>query len=138
MTPIEKLQAAMLAHQQVEIETHHQFSGGVYARSCVCVAGTLIVGKVHKHDHFVAILKGRVTIADENGSSDYAAPSIIACKAGTKRSLYFHEDAVFANFHRTDAVEIEAAEADLVEPDFTSPFLPGNKLPALEQASCHS
>lgn len=136
---VERLQQAMLAYPQIEVETHHQFTGGLYVRTMHCAAGTLIVGKIHKADHFIALLQGKVTVSDETGSYDLEAPVIQPCSSGTRRSLYFHTDSLWANFHRTDATEVEEAEMELVEPDPTSPFLPGNKLPTHElEAAWHS
>ena len=50
---IEKLQSEMVKMPQVELETEHYFSGGMYCRKLIRPAGTLIVGKVHKKDHFL-------------------------------------------------------------------------------------
>ena len=55
---IEKLQAEMIKMPQAELETEHYFSGGMYCRKLTRPAGTLIVGKVHKKDHFFMCDKG--------------------------------------------------------------------------------
>ncbi len=127
---IDRLQAAMLEHPQVELETGHLFHHGTYCRMLWRPAGCLIVGKRHLKDHVYIVLSGTVRI----GQDEHTGPKLIPCKAGTKRAVYAVTDALCVTFHETDATDVEAAEADLVEPDETSPFLPGNRLPVKEIA----
>jgi hypothetical protein len=126
---IEKLKSKILEFQQTEVPTEHLFCDGVYVRTMTCVAETLVVGKVHKRDHVIMLLSGRVTVSDENGPRELVAPTIMKCEAGTQRALFFHEPSVWVNVHRTDQTDIEAVEDELVVADPDSPFLPGNKLP---------
>ena len=49
---IDKLQREMANMPQVEFKTDHYFSEGMYCRKVFRPAGTLIVGKVHKKDHY--------------------------------------------------------------------------------------
>ena len=57
---IERLQREMSKMPQAELETEHYFSGGMYCRKLIRPAGTLIVGKVHKKDHFFLCAKGQI------------------------------------------------------------------------------
>ncbi len=127
-SPVDALQAAMLEHPQVELETGHLFHGGHYIRALWRPAGCLIVGKRHLKDHLYLVVSGTVQVGEET----HTGPKLIECKAGTKRAVYALTDALCVTFHKTDAADVEAAEADLVEPDKTSPYLPGNKLPMKE------
>jgi hypothetical protein len=59
---IERLQHEMIKMPQAELETEHYFSGGMYCRKLIRPAGTLIVGKVHKKDHFFMAPKVRLLL----------------------------------------------------------------------------
>ena len=117
----------MLESPQIELETKHYFADGMYARELFRPAGTTIVGKVHKKEHFYIVLSGEVTIAGDEVVT-VVGPKVLISKPGTKRAVYAHTDAVCLTVHRTDKTILEEVEAELVEPDETSPFLPGNKL----------
>jgi hypothetical protein len=55
---IESLQAVMSTMPQVELETEHYFADGMYARVLFRPKDTLIVGKVHRKEHFYIVAKG--------------------------------------------------------------------------------
>ena len=55
---INRLQHEMSTMEQAELKTDHYFSEGMYCRKVFRPAGTLIVGKVHKKDHFLMCVAG--------------------------------------------------------------------------------
>ncbi len=123
---VERLQAAMLKHPQWQPdETGHLFHGGHYIRALWRPAGVLIVGKRHKVAHLYLVVSGSVRIGEET----FHAPHLIQCQPGTKRAVYALTDALCVTFHATTAKDVDAVEAEIVEPDETSPYLPGNVLP---------
>lgn len=131
---VERLQAAMLELPQAELPTKHYFADGMYARELFRPAGTTIVGKVHIREHFYIVLCGEVTVVGETAER-VVGPKVLISKPGTKRAVYAHTDAICMTVHRTPFTDLEDIERDLVEPDESSPYLPGNvlKAPALEQ-----
>lgn len=127
------LQAAMARMPQVELETAHYFADGMYCRVVPRAAGTVIVGKVHKREHFYMVVQGAVAVVQEGAERKvYQAPSIIVSKPGTKRAVVALEDSVCLTVHRTDETDLAKIEAELIEPDPTSLFGPDNKLRKLE------
>lgn len=118
----------MLQLPQVELETGHMFYKDHYFRALWRPAGCLIVGKRHKHPHLYIVVHGTVRV----GKEEITGPALIKAEAGTKRAVYAVTDALCLNIHATPAKTVEEAEALLVEPDDTSPYLPGNKLPVKE------
>lgn len=125
MSAVEDLQAAMLALPQAELPTESLFHAGMYLRAVEMPADGLIVGKVHKCAHFLFLASGTLRI----GQDTFHAPRVIPSNPGTKRALYAVTDCLFFTIHRTDTTDVASAEAEMVEPDETSPFLVGNKLP---------
>ena len=119
---IEQLQAAMRALPQVTLETLHYFADGMYAREVRRPAGTTIVGKVHKREHFYIVLTGELTIAGDGYREHVVGPRIFVSQPGTKRAVYAHTDAVCLTVHRVASQDLDEIEAELVEPDDTALF----------------
>ena len=125
---IDKLQFEMSKMPQVELETEHYFSGGMYCRKLIRPAGTLIVGKVHLKDHFFMCAKGEIIAWSEKGMKTLKAGDIIESKQGTKRVTYAVTDAIGITFHKTDKTDLDDIETELIEPDATALFDSSNKL----------
>lgn len=119
------LQKAMHTLQQWDATEHtqHFFSDGMYCRLLFRPAGTLIIGKQHKKSHFYMVVKGRVLVTDgDTEPVDYAAPTILISKPGTKRAVLALEDSVCMTVHRTDKTDFDEIEAELIESDETALF----------------
>lgn len=131
---VDRLQVELLKLPQVEPKTDHYFAKGMYLRTVFSEAGTVIVGKVHKTEHFYAVLSGRVQVTTDSGVVELNAtrdgPQILTCPVGTKRAVLVLEDAWRMNVHLNpnDVTEIDDLEDALVESDSSSPFLPGNRI----------
>jgi len=125
---IERLEKSLKTAPQAEIVTRHYFADGMYCREVARSKDTLIVGKVHKKEHFYVVLQGEVTVVGDGTRERIKAPRIIVSKPGTKRAVYAHEDSICMTVHRTFETDMEAIERELVEEDPHSMFLPGNIL----------
>lgn len=128
---IQRLQSAMVRLPQVQLKTEHYFADGMYARKLTRQAGTLIVGKVHKKEHFFVIAKGTLIIWTEGGMKELSAGTVLMSKPGTKRVTLATEDSVGITFHRTDSTDLDAVEAELIEPEDETLFDAHNLLKAL-------
>lgn len=127
------LQAAMSKMEQYVPETEHYFADGMYCRVVKRAAGVVIVGKVHKREHFYMVVQGSVAVIQDGAERKvYHAPSIIVSRPGTKRAVVALEDSVCLTVHRTDKTDLGEIEAELIEPDDTALFGPDNQLKALE------
>jgi mannose-6-phosphate isomerase-like protein (cupin superfamily) len=101
----------------------------MYCRVLPRPKGALIVGKVHKKEHFYIVMSGAVRITNGDGAvRDVYAPAVLVCKPGTKRAVFALMDSVCATVHRTRKTTLENIEADLVEDDSRGMYLPGNVL----------
>jgi hypothetical protein len=125
------LQSQMIQFPQLELETFHFWADGMYARMIPRPAGTLIVGKVHKKEHFYIVMSGRVQVTTERGLEDITAPAVVVSQPGTKRAVLALEDSVCMTVHRAEGKTMEEIEEELVEPDPLSLFGPGNALKEL-------
>jgi len=136
---IERLQMEMSAMPQAELQlaadamqTEHYFHAGMYARKLTRPAGTLIVGKVHKQDHYFLCAKGEIIAWTEGGMKHLYAGDVIESKPGTKRVTLAVTDAIGITFHKTDKTDLDEIEKDLIESDDLALFDYSNKLKTLE------
>jgi hypothetical protein len=125
---VQTLQQELSKLPQYEPRTRHFFHGGMYCREVWRDAGVLVVGKVHKREHFYLIVSGTVAVTTDEGVEMITGPRVLLCKPGTKRAVYAETDALTMTFHRCDATTVEDAERELVEDDDTGMFGPGNLL----------
>jgi len=126
---VERLQEEISKLPQYEPETTHTFHAGMYCREVFRHADVLVVGKVHKKEHFYLIVSGTVLITDgDNDAVKVTGPKLICSKPGTKRAVYAVTDTLCMTFHVVNAATVEDAESELVEDDPLSMFTIGNKV----------
>lgn len=127
---IERLQGEMMQMPQAELQTEHYFSGGMYCRKLTRSAGTLIVGKVHKKDHFFLCAKGEIIAWSECWMRHLYPGDVICSKPGTKRVTLAVTDAIGITFHKTNKTNLDKIEKELIEPDELALFDSSNNLKA--------
>ena len=127
MNSITKLEDFMRSLPQAELHTEHYFADGMYCRLLERKAGTLIVGKQHKREHFYIVAKGKVQV----GKDIYEAGTVIISKPGTKRAVLALEDSICLTVHRTKKRNLDQIEKQLIEPDTKALFDAENKLKEL-------
>ncbi len=127
---IRRLQAEMVKMPQcVEHVTRHYFADGMYCRELWRPAGCLIVGKVHRKEHFYIVARGEVTVTwDGRAPERVVGPKVFVSPVGTKRAVLAHTDATCITVHRCSERDLEKIERELVEDDPHSPFQVGNEL----------
>ena len=126
---VESLQQELSKLPQYEPETKHYFHGGMYCREVFRHAGVLVVGAVHKKEHFYLIVSGTVAITDGEGNvQEVTGPHLFQSKPGTKRAVYAVTDALCMTFHAIEATSVEEAEAELVEAEPDSMYSLGNQV----------
>lgn len=123
-----RLQAELATLSQYEPKTTHHFHGGMYCREVWRTSGVLVVGKVHRKEHFYMVVSGTILITTEAGAQRITGPQLIKSMPGTKRAVYSETDALCMTFHRTDAVTVEDAEIELVQEEEQSMYDAGNQL----------
>lgn len=125
---VQSLQNALLQLPQYEPLTKHYFHGGMYCREVFREAGVLVVGKVHKKEHFYLIVSGTVAITTDEGVQRITGPQLLLSKPDTKRAVYAETDALCMTFHATETKSVEDAEIEMVEEEPNSLYSVGNTL----------
>jgi hypothetical protein len=112
---IDVLLREISARPQVDCPVQHFFGPSIYIREVVMPAGTVVVGKYHKHDHLCNMVEGRMIVVGEDGEQrEVAAPAVFMAKKGRK-TAYILETVRFQNIYSTDETDVEKLEHMLVE-----------------------
>lgn len=108
---------------QAECTLKHHFLPGVYLREITMPAGAFIVGKIHKTRHFNIIQRGRVKLYGAGHEPLVLGPCTFVSEPGVQKVLYIEEETVWTTVHLTNETNLEALEAELIEPDASYPEL---------------
>ena len=122
------LQVELSNLPQYQPKTTHYFHGGMYCREVFREAGVLVVGAVHKKEHFYLIVSGTVAITTDEGVQEVTGPHLFSSKPGTKRAVYAITDALCMTFHAIKAKTVEEAESELVEEEANNNYSHGNQI----------
>lgn len=128
---VRRLQAEMAKMPQIELPTDHHFVAGMYARRMFAPAGTVIVGKVHKAEHFFIVAAGEIEITTDNGVKRLRAGDVLCAPPGTKRAGVAITDVIVINVHCSNETDLDALEAALIEPEDEALFDARNQLKGL-------
>lgn len=125
---VERMKQWLVTQPQYEPQTKHYFHAGMYCREVWRDANVMVIGKVHKKEHFYVIVLGTVAVTTDDGEELVTGPRVLKCKAGTQRAVFSVTEALTMTFHICQATNIQDAERELVEDDEASPYGPGNVL----------
>jgi hypothetical protein len=107
--------------------THHfspvdeKYGCGTYAREMFIPKDTLVIGKIHRHQHLNFIMRGKVSVATEFGKKYFVAPCIFVSEIGLKRAVYAEEDTIWVTIHLTKNANEESLakiEEEVISPSY--------------------
>lgn len=110
---IDELELAMQDYTPVDCPLTHTFTPGLYTRTIVMEAGSLITSLIHRTRHQFIISAGVALVkVNEDEWIRLSAPYIGITEPGTRRILYIEEACVWTTCHATDIQpENESEEA---------------------------
>lgn len=120
LADIQRLHAMLGLMPQVHIEPKHHFAKGMYGRELMMPAGTLIVGKIHKHEHLAIMVYGDILVyTEQGGKKRLKGYNMMVSPPETKRVVYPYEDTLWITIHLDPEGkrDVEALEPDLITPD---------------------
>lgn len=122
---VSELGHAMARMPQVQCELTHRFAPGVYLREIKMPAGTVVIGKVHRTEHFNVLIQGACLIVHDDGRrEELRAPMTFVSKSGVQKVLYILEDMIWQTIHPTDETDMAKLDEMIVEPcEFAVPQL---------------
>lgn len=92
-----------------------------YAREMMIPKGTIIIGKIHRHEHLNFISKGKVIVFTEFGHKELQAPCTFVSEIGLKRAVYAEEDTLWTTVHLTEHVgeeNLDKIETEVIAPSY--------------------
>lgn len=114
-----RLQDALANEPQYNPEPQHTFAPGSYARTLLLEAGSVVVGKIHKHAHINVISYGHVMVMTEGeGLQELRGPLVFTSSPGTKRAVAALEDTLWTTVHVTDETDLAKVEQHVIAPTY--------------------
>ena len=92
-----------------------------YAREMFIPKGTLIIGKIHRHQHLNIISKGKVIVYTEFGEKHLEGPITFISEIGLKRSVYAVKDTLWTTIHLTEFFgedNLDKIEQEVISPTY--------------------
>lgn len=112
---VEQVESEFLEMPQAHAPVLHRFGPGIYIREVTLPAGIVAIGHAQRQEHMNVMLKGRVTMLNDNGTtSELVAPMVFVGKPGRKIG-YIHEEVVWQNIYATTETDVETLEATYLE-----------------------
>lgn len=99
---------------QVSTETHHVLHAGLYVRTILLPAGTMITGALIKIATLV-IVEGDVIVWLGDASKRLLGYNILPASAGRKQAFFALEDSHITMIFPTDAHDVEGAEIQFTD-----------------------
>lgn len=114
---VRSMAARMLRRNPIEAPVSHYFSPGLYLREIRMAAGSIVVGKIHKTEHFNILVQGACLIIHEDFTrEELRAPMVFVSKPGVQKVLYILEDMIWMTTHVTEETDLIKLEDELIEP----------------------
>lgn len=103
---------------QVECPIEHVFGHGLYIRKMKIPAGTLFLGRPHRHGHEVTLLKGSVILITEAGKRQVDATTTVHTSPGYCMVVATLTDIEAQTVHANpgNSEDLDALELDAFEP----------------------
>jgi hypothetical protein len=102
----------------------HRFTDGLYVREIAINKGTLLTSKTHLTQHQFFLLKGKISVWDNEGNEQYLeAPYIGITQANTRRIAYAWEDCIWATCHPNPTNEILEELEEIIFEDYQNSLL---------------
>jgi len=121
-----KMQEFLAGHDQAMVgipEATHVFSEGVYARTIVLPKGSIVVGKMHRHEHVNIISYGAVKVSTFDGIDEYFGQGVFVSKPKVKRCVLALEDTCWTTIHLTNETDLSKIEEQIIIKDDSEEFL---------------
>ena len=113
------LEDCSLTHYFAPID--EKYGCGTYARQMFIPKGTVIIGKIHRHQHLNFIMQGKVSVATEFGKKYFEAPCTFISEIGLKRAVYAEEDTIWTTVHltaHTGEENLSKIEGEVISPTY--------------------
>ena len=99
---------------QIDLQTEHFFSPGIYTRILYIPKGVILTGKIHKEPILNIMVKGEISVLLGAEVKRIIAPFICVSPAGSKKIGFAHEDTIWIGCHGTEETDLTKLEERFV------------------------
>jgi hypothetical protein len=121
LSPIDRLEQALLQRPQANIVTTHLFTSGIYERMIRIPPWTVLTGAAHRTAYHVRLERGKIAVNTADGIHLLIAPYTFAAPAGSRRvGRVLEEEVIWVDVYDNpdNCMDLAALEARLyVVPD---------------------
>jgi len=105
---------------QVDLDVHtkHHFAPGIYTRELFIPEGTILTGKIHRHEIMNVLVSGTLKVTTDAGIELLTGPMIFNSKSGTKKAAVTLTDVIWLNIHPTEETDLDEIEREFIAPSF--------------------
>jgi len=114
-----RLQEYLETLEQIDPEplTKHHFAPGIYVRELLIPAGTVLTGKVHRHETMNILVSGTLKVTTDDGVQELTGPMIFNSQPGMKKAAVTFTDVIWLNVHPTESTDLEEIEQEFIVPE---------------------
>jgi quercetin dioxygenase-like cupin family protein len=102
---------------EVDLQTVHHFSDGLYAKQMRIPAGFFAGTHAHSYSHLSILAKGRVIVRTDDATKEYTAPACLEIKSNVHHTIEALEDCVWFCIHATDETDVAKVDKVLIRKD---------------------
>lgn len=111
---VRRLEDVILQFPQIDLSTTHLTHGGMYARTILIPAGTVLTGALTNMDN-ICVLFGDITVTTDEGPQHLRGFHVLPAKAGAKRAGVAHADTWWTTLIATDATDLDEIEKQMTD-----------------------
>lgn len=111
---VRELEAHLMTLPQVDLQTDHLVHGGMYARTILIPAGTILTGALTNQDN-VCVVHGDITVTTDEGTRHLVGFNVLPARKGAKRAGVAHADTWWTTIWTTELNDITAIEDSLTD-----------------------
>lgn len=112
---LNQLEAQILTQEQQVLDVWHQIHGGIYSRTVVMPAGSVVMGALIKVPTTLIICGDASVGIGDMAFTRYQGFHVLAGSSGRKQVFVVHEDTVLTMQFRTDATTVDEAEREFTD-----------------------
>lgn len=106
--------------EQLDLDalTSHHFAPGIYVRELFIPAGTVLTGKIHRHETMNILVSGTIRVTTDDGVTELTGMKIYNSPPGMKKAALAVTDTIWLNIHPTEETDLVKIEEEFIAPSF--------------------